>query len=218
MEVIHWERAWPWMRPGMLHSYSLEWVHGFWKPAYLAADPMTFQEGWWAITQAITDCWLKARGQGCPCVNLPTQQPFRFDHPRDSPRKDTAGDDSPICQLLLHWPLRGQDHNRHWRDHRQPLHQLPSPSPDHRFKSHRSSLSMASSMSSMLDRSEGSQHFQHGRWHREDWAHMKINLPVFKDEDAKDVVTYQSWRWDLIVYWHAGCRDCTLLPYAIWSL
>ena len=20
------------------------------------------------------------------------------------------------------------------------------------------------------------------------------------------------------MYWHAGCRDCTLLPYAIWSL
>ena len=48
--------------------------------------------------------------------------------------------------------------------------------------------------------------------------HMKINLPIFKDEDAKDVVTYQSWRWDLMVYWHAGCRDHTLLPYAIRSL
>ena len=47
---------------------------------------------------------------------------------------------------------------------------------------------------------------------------MKINLPVFKDEDAKDAVTYQSWRWDLKVYWHAGCRDNTILPYAIWSL
>ena len=47
---------------------------------------------------------------------------------------------------------------------------------------------------------------------------MKINLPVFKDEDAKDAVTYQSWRWHLTVYWCAGCRDCTLLPYAIQSL
>ena len=47
------------------------------------------------------------------------------------------------------------------------------------------------------------------------WAHMKINLPVFKDEDAKDVVTYHSWRWDLTVYWLVWCRDCTLLPYAI---
>ena len=44
---------------------------------------------------------------------------------------------------------------------------------------------------------------------------MKINLPVFKDEDAKDAVTYQSWRWDLTVYQCSGCRDCTLLPYAI---
>ena len=44
---------------------------------------------------------------------------------------------------------------------------------------------------------------------------MKINLPIFKDEDAKDAVTYQSWRWDLTMYWHAGCRDCTLLSYVI---
>ena len=38
---------------------------------------------------------------------------------------------------------------------------------------------------------------------------MKINLPVFKDKDAKDAVTNQSWRWDLTVYQHAGCRDHT---------
>ena len=47
---------------------------------------------------------------------------------------------------------------------------------------------------------------------------MKINLPTLKDEDAKDAVTYQSWRWDLTVYHQAGCRDCILLPYAIQSL
>ena len=47
---------------------------------------------------------------------------------------------------------------------------------------------------------------------------MKINLPIFKGEDAKDAVTYQSWRWDLTMYQCAGCRDCTLLPYAIRSL
>ena len=44
---------------------------------------------------------------------------------------------------------------------------------------------------------------------------MKINLPIFKDEDAKDAVTYQMW--DLTMYQCAGCRDCTLLPYAIRS-
>ena len=47
---------------------------------------------------------------------------------------------------------------------------------------------------------------------------MKINLPIFKDEDTKDAVTYQSWRWDLTVYCYAGCQDHTLLPYAIQAL
>ena len=47
---------------------------------------------------------------------------------------------------------------------------------------------------------------------------MKCNLPIFKDEDAKDAATYQSWRWDLMVYCHVGSQDHTLLPYAIWSL
>ena len=116
---------------------AVTWVG---KPAYLAADPMTIQEGWWVIAQAITDCWVKVRGMGHPHVNPLTQQPFRFDHPRDSPRKDNPRDVSPNHQPLPHQPSRGQDCNRHWRDHRQPLHWLPSPSPDHGFESDRSSL------------------------------------------------------------------------------
>ena len=47
---------------------------------------------------------------------------------------------------------------------------------------------------------------------------MKINLPVFKDKDTKDTITYHSCYWDLTVYCQAGCWDCTLLPYAIHSL
>ena len=60
---------------------------GMWvgKPAYLATDSMTIQEGWWAIAQAVMDCWVKVRGPGLPPVNLLTQQPFRFDHPGGSP-------------------------------------------------------------------------------------------------------------------------------------
>ena len=73
-------------------------------------------------------------------------------------------------------------------------------------------------MSSLSDQSEGSQHPQRSRQHGEARAHMKINLPIFKDEDAKDAVTYQSWRWDLTVYCHVGCWDHTLLLYTIWSL
>ena len=40
---------------------------------------------------------------------------------------------------------------------------------------------------------------------------MKINLPVFKDEDAKDAVTYQSWRWDLQCI-NVQVQDHNLLP------
>ena len=47
---------------------------------------------------------------------------------------------------------------------------------------------------------------------------MKINLPVFKDEDTKDAITYQSWCWDLTVYHCVRCQDHTLLPYIIHSL
>ena len=42
------------------------------KPAYLSANPMTIQEGRQAIAQAITNCHIKARGLGHPCVNLLT--------------------------------------------------------------------------------------------------------------------------------------------------
>ena len=57
-----------------------------------------------------------------------------------------------------------------------------------------------------------------GRQWGEDEAHMKINLPLFKDKDAKDAETYQSWRWDLTGYHCAGCQDHMLLPYTIQSL
>ena len=65
------------------------------------------------------------------------------------------------------------------------------PSPDCGFKSDRSLISMASSISSHSDRSDGSRCSRRGRRHQEETC-MKINLPIFKDEDAKDMVTYQS--------------------------
>ena len=34
----------------------------------------------------------------------------------------------------------------------------------------------------------------------------------------KDAITHQIWHWDLMVYHHAGCQDCNLLPYAICCL
>ena len=60
------------------------------KPAYLTADPMTLQEGKRAITHAILDHRVKARGPGCPRVNLPAPQPFRFTASRTSPPGDAS--------------------------------------------------------------------------------------------------------------------------------
>ena len=193
---------------------------GMWvgKLAYLATDPMTIQEGRWAIAQAVTDHQVKMKGPGCPCVNLPAQQPFRFDPPRGSPLKDASRDGGSDHQPSPHELLRGQEHNRHQRDQRPPSPQFPSPSPDHGFKNNRSSLPTASLMLSRSDRSDRSWHLRRGRQHWGDGAHMQINLPIFKDKDAKDTVTYQSWRWDLMGYWCAGCWDHTLLCYAIRSL
>ena len=128
-----------------------------------------------------------------------------------------SGDCSSDYPQTPPWSSRGWECNRRQRDQRPQSPRFPSPSLDHGFESDRSSLSMTSSMSSRSDCSDGSRHSRWGRQHWEETC-MKINLPIFKDEDAKDAVTYQSWRWDLTVYWCAGCRDCTLLPYAIRSL
>ena len=82
------------------------------KLAYLAIDPMTIHECWWAITQAVTDHPVKARGPGHPCVNLLAQQPFRFDCTKGSPIKDTSGDGGSDHQPSPHQHPRGQDCNR----------------------------------------------------------------------------------------------------------
>ena len=53
---------------------------GMWvgKSAYLAANPMTIQEGKRDIAQVISDNQVKVKGPGCPHVNLLAQQPFQF--------------------------------------------------------------------------------------------------------------------------------------------
>ena len=59
------------------------------KPAYLAADPLTIQEGWCKIALAITECQIKARASVCESVNLTTIQ---FECLGNSPQKDTPRD------------------------------------------------------------------------------------------------------------------------------
>ena len=73
----------------------------------LPLTPMTIQEGQQAITQAVMDCHIKARGPGHPCINLSTQQPFCFDCLRGSLMKDTSMDGGSDCQPSPCWPPRG---------------------------------------------------------------------------------------------------------------
>ena len=65
------------------------------KSAYLTANPMTLQEGRRAIARAISDHRVKARGPGHPRVNLPAQQPFRFNTSRASPPGDQSAHEVP---------------------------------------------------------------------------------------------------------------------------
>ena len=99
------------------------------KLAYLTADPVMLLEGRRAITHTVSDQRVKARGLGCPRVNPPAQQPFRFDVSRTPPprglpsQRDSDG-------MTPRWPIQGQGCNRRRRDQRQRSPRIPSPSPD----------------------------------------------------------------------------------------
>ena len=100
----------------MPHSYSQEQVRRFGKLAYLTADPVTIQEGKRAIGQAVSDHQVKARGPGCPHVNLLAQQPFQFNPPRSSPPKDVSADCGSSYPSSPRQPSRGWEHNRCQKD------------------------------------------------------------------------------------------------------
>ena len=51
---------------------------------------------------------------------------------------------------------------------------------------------------------------QSGKTRRGFW--VKVNLPTFKDEKAKDSVTYHLWQWVLSMFCHSGLDDCHMLP------
>ena len=74
------------------------------KLAYLTTDPMMLLEGRRAITPAISDQRVKARGLGCPRVNPPAQQPFRFDVSRTPPPRGLLSQrDSD--RMTPRWPI-----------------------------------------------------------------------------------------------------------------
>ena len=74
------------------------------KSAYLTADPMNIPKGKRAIAQVVSANSVKARGPGCPCVNLLAQQPLQFNAQRVSPPKDVSGDCSLDYPLNAHQP------------------------------------------------------------------------------------------------------------------
>ena len=58
------------------------------KSAHLAANPLTIQEGWQVIAQAIMECQVEVRGPGCPHSHPTAPQAFRFYHGDESSREE----------------------------------------------------------------------------------------------------------------------------------
>ena len=108
---------------------------GMWvgKLAYLTASPMMLQEGKRAITQAVLDNKVKARGPGHPRVNLLAQPPFRFDTSRTCLPGDLLANCSSDEGQTPRWLSQGRGHNRRWRDQQPWSPRFSSPSPDHGF-------------------------------------------------------------------------------------
>ena len=159
------------------------------KVAYLTADSVTIHEGRRTIAQAILENRVKARGPRHPHMNLLAQQPFQFNSLRNSTPKDMPRDDSSDYLRSPCQPSRGCEHNRRWREQGPQLPRFPLPSPDHGFKSDRSSLMMTSSMLSRSGHSDELRCSRWGRWHWEETC-MKINLPIFKDDQLPFQTTF----------------------------
>ena len=74
-------------------SGAICWVG---KQALLSANPVSLGEGWWLITQAITERCIKPRGPGHPCIIPHASTLFNFSNQGWSPQ--VAGPSTPIEQ------------------------------------------------------------------------------------------------------------------------
>ena len=201
-------------------SGIIAWVG---KQAQISAKPISLADGRQLIAQAITEGHIKPRGPGHPWSIPPASTPFNFHN------QDTSlwlANPPSKCQMMgdaLAWASSGTAGARPHATVRPELRSktmgvMGGPTPvalplvrPWNWEWQKHSMSTSSSMSSMSERLGGSRHPHHGRHpHREPGGHMKITLPVFKDEDTKDAVTYQSWCWDLTVYCQARCQDHAL--------
>ena len=77
------------------------------KLVYLTANPMMLQEGKRAITWAVLDHRVKARGPGHPQVNPPARQPFRFNISRTSPPGVMSAHYGSDEGKTHRWPSKG---------------------------------------------------------------------------------------------------------------
>ena len=188
------------MRLEMLHSFSQELVHRL--------------ENWPTSPQIQ---WQFKRVKG-PLLKPYQIFELRQGKPGSSPSKDASGDCSSNHPPSPHQPSRGWENNRHQRDQRPRSPQFPLPSPDHGFESNRSLLSTTSLMSSRSDQSDGPRHSRWGRWHQEEGVCMKINSPHLQGWGCQRCSDLPELEVGFAVFQHAGCRDHTLLPYAIRSL
>ena len=126
------------------------------KPAYLATDPLTLQEGWQEIAWAMTKCQIKARGPRHPCVNPST--PIHSDlTDREIHPKETFLEMTIQTTNYHHTDLQGAITVIDVEETRDFNHLKPHHHPQNGFESNRSLVSTASLMSLLSDWSEGPQ-------------------------------------------------------------
>ena len=212
MEDIQWERAWLWMRLEMLHSYSQEQLCGLenWSTSLQTIWQSKKVEGpllklyhiielrWGDQDIPVWICWPNN-----PSSLIPWEVPLQRMHL------------GLVVPFVNHHPISPQEAENIidiWEikdlNHLGSLY-LPQTVGSRATGGHYQQLPQCCLG---LTGSDGSQHPRRGRQHWEEGACMKINLPIFKDKHAKDAVTYQSWRWDLMVYQHAGYRITPSYP------
>ena len=151
---------------------------------------------------------IKARGPKHPHLHLPVLPPFSFCIFRtESWWKERLQSVDECWEVLRHtywvshamneaiYHKEAQDCDQQWQEPYGLLLTLtPPPSPDH------ASLRVMEVQYQLPPQyhqgpiDQGAPRHQHYGWccHWEPRGHMKINLPIFKDEDKKDAITYSK--------------------------
>ena len=208
-------------------SGVIAWVG---KQGQLSAKPVSLGEGWQLIAQAITEGDIEPRGLGALVLSHQHQChsiSIIKTCPHDQPTSWWLLNDRGCPGLTLrqdsrsetgYWSKIGTEardnKSNGWLCFSHPcLHQtmdsrvIGAPCQLH-HQSHQCLRGQEDQgVCAMADNPTGNQE-----------AMWRSTCQSLKDEDTKDAIMYQSWHWDLTVYCHTRCQDCTLLPYTIHSL